>query len=43
VLNSIPQLDDNHRQSAAAYLGSFFADIATDADVTSRVLKNCIK
>ena len=43
VLNSIPQLDDSHRRSAAAYLESFLSDIATDADVTNRVLKNCIR
>ena len=43
VLSSIPQIDETHRRSATAYLEGFFADIATDADVTSRVLKNCIK
>ena len=42
VLDSIPQLEERRRRAASDYLESFFRDIATDADVTNRVLKNCI-
>ncbi len=43
VLASIPQLEEGRRRAAADYLEGFFRDIATDADVTKRVLKNCIR
>ena len=42
VLAAIPQLDDGRRRRAAAYLEDFFRDIATDEDLTKRVLKTCI-
>jgi hypothetical protein len=43
MLASIPQLDDSRRRSASAYLEAFFRDIATDQDVTKRVLRDCVK
>ena len=43
VLAAIPQLDEGRRRSASAYLEGFFRDIATNQDVTRRVLKDCIK
>jgi hypothetical protein len=43
VLGAIPQLDEGRRRAAADYLEGFFRDIATDEDVTKRVLKNCIR
>jgi hypothetical protein len=42
VLASLPQLDAGRRQSASAYLDGFFRDIATDGEVTKRLLKTCI-
>jgi hypothetical protein len=42
VLASIPQLDEGRRRSASDYLDSFFRDIATDADVTKRLLRTCV-
>lgn len=42
VLASVPGLDEGRRQRAAAYLESFFQDIATDDQVTRKVLKTCI-
>ena len=42
VLRSIPQLDEGKRRTASAYLEDFFRDIATDEDVTKRVLKDCV-
>ena len=42
VLSSIPQLDEGRRKSASEYLDGFFRNIATDEDVTKRLLKTCI-
>ena len=42
ALASVPQLDEGRRRSAAAYIESFYRDIATDEDVRKRVLKTCI-
>jgi hypothetical protein len=42
VLSAIPDLTEERRRKASAYLDEFFANIATDADVTSRLLKTCI-
>ena len=43
VIASIPQLDEGRRRSATAYLEGFFRDIATDQELTKRVLRDCIK
>ncbi|HEU4499029.1 MAG TPA: hypothetical protein VFR60_06795, partial [Sphingomicrobium sp.] len=43
VLGSIPQLEEGRRRNAAAYLESFFRDIATDESVAKRVLKTCLR
>jgi hypothetical protein len=42
ALNSVPQLEERTKRKAAAYVDSFYRDIATDADVQKRVLKGCI-
>ena len=42
ALAAVPQMDEGKRRSASAYLESFFRDIATDEDVTKRLLKTCI-
>lgn len=42
TLSAIPQLEEGRRRKAAAYLDSFFSDIATDEEVQKRVLKTCI-
>ena len=42
VLSTTPGLDEDRRRKASAYLDDFFSDIATDADVTKRLLKTCI-
>ena len=42
VLGSIPQLDEGRRKSASEYLDGFFRNIATDEDVTKRLLRTCI-
>ena len=41
VLAQTPGLEPRVQQRAASFLGSFFADIATDQDVASKVLKRC--
>jgi hypothetical protein len=43
VLSSIPGLDPRMQRTASAYLGGFFADIATDADFSAKVLRSCIR
>lgn len=43
VLAEVPGLEPGTRQKAAAYLEKFFADIRTDADVSSKVLGRCIR
>jgi len=42
VLGQIPQMDERTRRGAANYLEGFFKDIATDQDVTAKLLKTCI-
>ena len=42
VLAAIPGLEEGRRRKAAAYLDDFFSDIATDEQVTKRLLKTCI-
>ena len=42
VLSTIPGLDERRRAGAAAYLDTFFRDIATDEALNKRVLKTCI-
>jgi hypothetical protein len=42
VLSTVPGLDERRRAGAAAYLDSFFRDIATDETLMKRVLKTCI-
>jgi hypothetical protein len=42
VLPAIAGLTEDRRRKASAYLDEFFSDIATDASVTSRLLKTCI-
>ena len=43
LLASVPGLSDGSKRKAGAYLESFFADIADDARVRSRVLKTCVR
>ena len=43
VLGTVPGLDGGRQQKAAAYLDSFFQDIATDDLVTRKLLKTCIR
>ena len=42
VLDQTPGLDPRTRNRAAGYLDGFFNDIATDADVSAKLLKRCI-
>jgi hypothetical protein len=42
VLSQVPGLDARTQASAARYLEGFFADIATDESVGSRVLNRCV-
>jgi hypothetical protein len=42
VLAEVPGLDERTRSRATAYLGEFFADIATDADVRAKLLSHCV-
>ena len=42
VLQQTPGLDERTQRRAAAFLQGFFADIATDADVSAKVLKRCV-
>lgn len=42
ILATIPQLDEGRRKNGVAYLEAFFRDIATDEDVSKRLLKTCI-
>lgn len=42
VLNEVP-LDEGARRRAAAYLDGFFADIADDRSVASKLLKTCTR
>jgi hypothetical protein len=42
VLSQVPGLEPATQQRASAYLEKFFADIATDADVGSKVINRCL-
>lgn len=42
VLSAVPGLDERRRSGAADYLAGFFRDIATDEEMTKRLLKTCI-
>jgi len=42
VFGQIPGMEQGTRRGAIAYLARFFDDIATDASLQSRVLKNCV-
>ncbi len=42
TLSQIPDLSDRTRRQALSYLGGFFADIATDESLRTKVLKDCI-
>jgi hypothetical protein len=42
VLGQVPGLEERTQRRAAAYLEGFFAEIATDGSVASRVLKRCV-
>jgi hypothetical protein len=42
VLSQVPGLEPATQQRASAYLEKFFADIATDANVGSKVINRCL-
>ena len=42
VLSAVPGMDERRRSGAADYLAGFFRDIATDEEMTKRLLKTCI-
>jgi hypothetical protein len=42
ALNEVPGMDDKTRQRASTYLEGFFRDIATDADVGTKIIKRCV-
>jgi hypothetical protein len=42
VLSQVPGLAPATQQKAASFLDRFFADIGTDADVSSKTLKRCL-
>ncbi|HVF37365.1 MAG TPA: hypothetical protein VNA29_05425 [Sphingomicrobium sp.] len=42
VFGQVPGIDERSRQKAIAYLAGFFADIASDATVRSKLLRYCI-
>jgi hypothetical protein len=42
VLAETPGMEPRTQRSAAAYLERFFADIATDADVSAKMLNRCV-
>ncbi len=42
VLSQVPGLEPATQQRAGAYLEKFFADIATDSDVGSKVINRCL-
>ena len=43
VLAQTPGLEPRTQQRAASFLNGFFTDIATDADVSAKVLKRCVR
>ena len=42
VLTQVPGLDSRTQARAAAYLNGFFADIASDTTLGTKVLKTCV-
>ena len=42
VLNHVPGIEDRTRAKASSYLQAFFAEIATDNDVSEHILKRCL-
>src|SRR5205085_12159954 len=42
VLSRVPGLEPSTQQRAGAYLEKFFADIATDSDLGTKVLNRCL-
>jgi len=42
VLDGLPQIEPAARRKAGAYLARFFADIATDQTVSSKLLRSCL-
>lgn len=42
VLATTPGMDARTQRGASAYLERFFADIATDADVSAKILNRCV-
>ncbi|QXQ06867.1 hypothetical protein KX816_02030 [Sphingosinicellaceae bacterium] len=42
VLDGIPQLEDKTRRKAMGYLGSFFDQVGSDADINSKLFKTCV-
>ncbi len=41
-LDTIPGLNERARANARSFLAGFYADIATDAAVESRIIRNCV-
>ncbi len=39
---AVPEMDQRTVKKASAYLGGFFADIATDASVEAKLIKTCL-
>ena len=39
---SVPGMDARTVKKATAYLGGFFADIATDASAEAKLIKTCL-
>ena len=39
---AVPGMDPRTAKKASAYLGGFFADVATDASVEAKLLKSCL-
>jgi hypothetical protein len=42
VYSQIPGMTERTRAKALAYLGSFYAQIATDQSVQTNILKKCV-
>ena len=42
ALSQVPGLEERTRSRATSYLSGFFAEIASDADVTTKLLKRCL-
>ncbi|HEV2043541.1 MAG TPA: hypothetical protein VGR05_02570, partial [Sphingomicrobium sp.] len=39
---AVPGMDPRTAKKASAYLGGFFADIATDASAEAKLIKTCL-